>query len=313
MGASVSFFGLFTPSSRKSRSFRRRSRRRLELTPQCERLEIKIAPATFTWTGLSGGPNWSTISNWTVAGTIPSSAPSNGDSLVFPTNVSNVSTSDNLASGLTLASIQIASPGYTISPQGTRTLILSGGLSYTATSGYSTYSINTTYTGSDPISVSGGGSLYLENSTTLGAASTIEVGSSGALFVEFGIGETGGHQSLTESGSGLLAVYADSTYSGSTTITGGTMEVDATLASPSVYVQAGATLSGDGTVGAVTSTGGTISPAYGAPYPPLSPCTLTVASLSLDSNSTVNILVQRPPDVDGVRQDSVFGVIHSTH
>ena len=81
------------------------------------------------------------------------------------------------------------------------------------------------------------------------------------------------------------------------------MEVDATLASPSVYVQAGEDLSGDGTVGAVTSTGGTISPAYGALYPPLSPCTLTVASLSLDSNSTVNILVQ---------STSEFGVIDST-
>ena len=150
-------------------------------------------------------------------------------------------------------------------------MILSGGLSYTATSSYSTYSINTTYTGSDPISVSNGGSLYLENSTTLGAASTIEVGSSGALFVESGIGETGGHQSLTESGSGLLAVYANSTYSGPTTITGGTMEVDANLASPSVSVLAGATLSGDGKVGAVTSTGGTISPAYDGPVPAAEP------------------------------------------
>jgi len=59
MGTSLSFFGLFTPSSRKSRSSRRRPRRKLELTPQCEQLEIKIAPATFapatfTWTGLGG-------------------------------------------------------------------------------------------------------------------------------------------------------------------------------------------------------------------------------------------------------------------
>src|SRR5208337_1751879 len=47
MSTSLSFFGLLTPSSRKSRSSRRRPRRKLDLTPQCEQLEIKIAPATF--------------------------------------------------------------------------------------------------------------------------------------------------------------------------------------------------------------------------------------------------------------------------
>ena len=51
MSTSLSFFGLFTPSSRKSRSSRRRPRRKLDLTPQCEQLEIKIAPATFAVSG----------------------------------------------------------------------------------------------------------------------------------------------------------------------------------------------------------------------------------------------------------------------
>ena len=45
MSTSLSIFGLFTPSSRKSRSSRR-PRRKLDWTPQCEQLEIKIAPAT---------------------------------------------------------------------------------------------------------------------------------------------------------------------------------------------------------------------------------------------------------------------------
>ena len=44
MSTSLSFFGLFTPSSRKSRSSRR-PRRKLDLSLQCEQLEIKIAPA----------------------------------------------------------------------------------------------------------------------------------------------------------------------------------------------------------------------------------------------------------------------------
>ena len=45
MSTSLSFFGLFTPSSRKSRSSRR-PRRKLDLSLQCEQLEIKIAPAS---------------------------------------------------------------------------------------------------------------------------------------------------------------------------------------------------------------------------------------------------------------------------
>ncbi len=44
MSTSLSFFGLFSPSSRKSRSSRR-PRRKLDLSLQCEQLEIKIAPA----------------------------------------------------------------------------------------------------------------------------------------------------------------------------------------------------------------------------------------------------------------------------
>lgn len=63
MGTSLSFVGLFAPSSRRSR-LSRRPRRKLELTPQCEHLEIKIAPATFTWTGAGGNALWSNGGNW---------------------------------------------------------------------------------------------------------------------------------------------------------------------------------------------------------------------------------------------------------
>ena len=50
------------PTSRKSRSSRR-PRRKLDLTPQCEQLEIKIAPATLTLTGASS-TLWSNAGNW---------------------------------------------------------------------------------------------------------------------------------------------------------------------------------------------------------------------------------------------------------
>ena len=123
MGTSVSFAGLFAPSSRKSRSSRR-PRRKLELTPQCEQLEIKIAPATLTWTGTGGNALWSTVSNWTVDSGGPR-APSTGDSLVFPSVTNEVST--NNLNGLQLASIDIQDAGYDLNGSA---LSLSGDLTY---------------------------------------------------------------------------------------------------------------------------------------------------------------------------------------
>ena len=71
-----------------------------------------------------------------------------------------------------------------------------------------------------------------------------------------------GGGSLTKQGSGKLTLQAANTYTGTTSITQGTLQVDgSTDAASAVSVLGGATLSGDGTVGGtVTSTGGTVSP-----------------------------------------------------
>ena len=52
-------------SVRKPRSPRNSRRRQPDLNPQCEHLEIKIAPATLTWTG-EGNALWSTVGNWSI-------------------------------------------------------------------------------------------------------------------------------------------------------------------------------------------------------------------------------------------------------
>src|SRR5208283_3925783 len=147
MGTSLSFFGLFTPSSRKSRSSRRRPRRKLELTPQCEQLEIKIAPATLTWTGGGGNALWSTISNWTVSSG-GQRAPSTGDSLVFPADSGTNGPLLNNLNGLQLASIDIQDAGYDLNGSA---LSLSGDLTYSG-SGSADYEIPTVITGSGTIS-----------------------------------------------------------------------------------------------------------------------------------------------------------------
>ena len=124
MGTRLAFSGFFSsPSSSKSRYARLRARRKVELKPQCEQLEIKIAPATFTWTGAALAPFttlWSQPDNWTHdTGTkqVPSSP---GDNIVFPAlgSGSKPSTNDlTIKDGDVFNSITIQGSGYSIGRQ----------------------------------------------------------------------------------------------------------------------------------------------------------------------------------------------------
>src|SRR6516162_10442284 len=73
----------------------RRPRRRL---PALELLEDRLAPATFTWTGLGGGlGDWSNPKNWTSNGA-QAAPPRNGlADLIFPAGVSQVFTHNDFA------------------------------------------------------------------------------------------------------------------------------------------------------------------------------------------------------------------------
>ena len=80
MAATLSRTGLSSRSNRKVRRPSLRQRRKRELIPHCEPLEIKIAPATCTWTGAGLNARWSTSANW-QSGTVPSNS---NDVIVFP-------------------------------------------------------------------------------------------------------------------------------------------------------------------------------------------------------------------------------------
>lgn len=157
-----------------------------------------------------------------------------------------------------------------------------------------------------------------------GTAGTFNVGD-GAAAVDLDItGAINGGVSLTKSGNGVLRLSGTSGYTGATNVNAGTLLVSGSgsvnsstgitvnggtfqytsstaLTKPvtfgasggkfiydsaaayagSLTVGANTTLGGSGVLGAVTSTGGTIAPGN-------SPGTLTVASLALDANSTLN-------------------------
>ena len=73
-------------------------------------------------------------------------------------------------------------------------------------------------------------------------------------------GQLTGNLNLTKLGLGTLTLTGENTYSGSTTINGGTLKVDGTLLG-NVHVNAGGTLSGNGAIfGLIDNAGGTVSP-----------------------------------------------------
>ena len=87
-----------------SKSFR--SALKLGLEP----LEDRRLLSVMFWDGAGPDKNWSTAANW--AGGI---APSAGDSLIFPTGVTQTSANNDFAAGTTFGSIVIAGSGYTLS------------------------------------------------------------------------------------------------------------------------------------------------------------------------------------------------------
>jgi outer membrane autotransporter protein len=98
------------------------------------------------------------------------------------------------------------------------------------------------------------GSLAGAGAVTLNAAtSALSVGGDGTSTVFSGM--ISGEGGLNKFGAGTLALTADNTYQGTTTITGGTLQVDGGIADSSVVVGANGTLSGIGTVGATTVAG----------------------------------------------------------
>lgn len=116
------------------------------------------------------------------------------------------------------------------------------------------------------------GTLDLSGSTTTTIAglsgtssSSLILGSGGNLTVDQSIdtvyaGSISGSGSLLKQGDGRLNLTGTNTYTGTTTIEGGTLAVNGSITSP-VTIKSGATLGGTGTTGTITiESGGTFAP-----------------------------------------------------
>lgn len=208
-----------------------------------------------TWGGGGTDNKWSTAANW-VEGAVPG----NNVGLVFPSGAQRRVNVDDL-SAFTVTSLAFHdATGYTISPQGAGNLInLAGGI--TADAGRNTFRVP----------------LVLQTTVT------VDVDGDGRLLsLEGVISEAGGSRGLTKTGSGTLVLTGTNTYTGTTQVNGGTVLVNGSQRSSNVTVT-GATLGGDGTVGAVdVFPGGVLAPGAGVG-------TLRSGSVTLAPTSTFRI------------------------
>jgi autotransporter-associated beta strand protein len=160
----------------------------------------------------------------------------------------------------------------TVSPMGT--LALSGGFTYATSenlvlmgsgyggtgalsnrSGANTFAGNITLEGSSLITSPFGGINLTGSLTNNGYLLTVS--GPGATNLRGVLTGTGG---LTLQGPGTLALTSANSYSGPTTVNGGTLVVNGSQPGSAVTVNAGSTLAGVGSVGALTIIGGTVIP-----------------------------------------------------
>lgn len=136
-------------------------------------------------------------------------------------------------------------------------------------------------------------------SVTLGSGHLI-AGHSGSSFTFDG--PVSGTGYLWKVGSGTWTLTANNTYLGTTRIETGTLLVNGSQPGSGVLLHATGTLGGIGRVGAITSSGGAISPG-------VSPGTLTSANVVFEAGSTLNIELAGLTPGSGHDQLSVQGLV----
>jgi autotransporter-associated beta strand protein len=178
------------PSS-ANRKARRASPARLSLTP----LEERTVPTVVTWDGGGGDNNWTTATNW-----VGDVAPVAGDDLVFDASGSQVVNNNDFATGTSFRSITVSGPGYDLN-----------GNAIDLTDGFT---------------VTAGADVNMNIDVTLAAAQAFDVDVGGILNY---YGAISGNYGLTKTGGGVLALdnnYLDNTYTGTTTVNDGTVQLN---------------------------------------------------------------------------------------
>jgi autotransporter-associated beta strand protein len=163
----------------------------------------------------------------------------------------------------------------------------------------------------NPITLAGnstiGGSfaLTLNGGVTLTGNRTLTVSNKGTTTIAGAVGQSTSGLGLTKAGAGTLVLSASNTYTGLTTVSGGTLLVNGSITG-AVSVAASATLAGSGTTGAVTvSSGGVLLPGSSG-----QPGILSTGGVNLNGGANFNVALNGPtPGAGGYAQLIVSGTV----
>jgi autotransporter-associated beta strand protein len=251
------------PAIDNGRRFRRRNRRgstwRRDRHPHPECLETRITPST--WIGGGTDSNWTTPASW-AGGIVPNA----GAALVFPVGATHLVAVNDFSAGAIFNSIEVGGAGYVLSGNA---INLVQGITTTYSSGMSSDAIDTqlggtisvgaggeldlngVLTGSDGLTVAGGGKLVLggaasntyagpavDNGSTLvlsksGGADAIPGnlvigdGTSPALVQATAANQIATGSSVTVNNGGTLDLNGNSNTIGGLTLSGGTVTTGA--------------------------------------------------------------------------------------
>ena len=216
----------------------------------------RIAPQPVqVWTGLGSNSDWSNAANWAN-----DQAPAAGANLEFDFGAAQLTTTNDLAPGTLINSVTIVGSGYTIN--GNSLTLGPAGIQANAAGGSDSFQPAIT--------------LPNEYNTHISVTG-------GTLLLNGSISGPGG---LTKNGSGTLVLSNSDISSGGTTVTGGMLVVDGSLAGDA-SVLSGATLAGDGSIAGsvIVAAGGTLAP--GEPTTGTNQGSLSVGSVSLSQGATL--------------------------
>ena len=197
--------------------------------------------------------SWTNSQNW-----VGSVAPLAGDDLQFPDGASKDNNNNNYTNGTTFNSISFfhgssgSGAGYTLAGN---SIALNAGVSTVNNSGTGwpntvnnalVLNSNQTFSTGPFTSLAFAGAINLN-----GKDLTFDNAAGSPIDVHAVINGTGG---LIKTNGGTLTIRSNNTYTGSTTLIGGTLEIDGSQPASPVLLNFG-TLTGKGTVGTITSIG----------------------------------------------------------